>query len=179
MPDNYLSQRPKPPSFVYEPVYYFFYGTLMKPRILKDVLGLEAEPALRAARVSGYELTNWGQYKALVEGAPGTEVTGGAYLVESADHEYKLAYYETNAYMLAPCKIYFTDGPEAEEDKSSTPGKTFLYAGDAAALKAGRFDRVLWEMQMGRRLPPGWRREGGVVSTRKKTEEEEMRAQEK
>lgn len=34
---------------------------------------------------------------------------------------------------------------------------TFKYAGDDKALKAGRFDRKLWELQMGTRLPDKWR----------------------
>ncbi|KAK3902361.1 hypothetical protein C8A05DRAFT_33951 [Staphylotrichum tortipilum] len=164
MPNGLVLEKPKPQPYIYEPHYYFFYGTLMKPDVLKGVLGLPSsvEPVLRPAKVYGYELTNWGQYKALVEGVPGTTVAGYAYFVESAEHEYKLAYYETNAYQLAPCNVYFTDGgPDGcTEDERPTPGYTFKYAGDAQALKAGRFDRALWEMQMGMRLPPGWSRDG-------------------
>lgn len=170
MPDDYLLQRPNPSPFVYKPIHYFFYGTLMKHNILKKVLGLEAEPVLRPAKVYGYELANWGQYKALIDGQQGTEVTGAAYLVESADHEHKLAYYETNAYVLAPCKIHFTDGLGGEEGGNSTYGRTFMYAGDAAALKAGRFDCALWELQMGSRLPLAWSREDGDGGTRMKIE---------
>ena len=63
---------------------------------------------------------------------------------------------ETGAYTLKPCSIYFTDGPGGREDDGPTAGKTFMYAGDAVALKEGRFDRLLWELQMGTRLPPEW-----------------------
>ncbi|KAK3296496.1 uncharacterized protein B0H64DRAFT_398403 [Chaetomium fimeti] len=122
----------------------------MKPDILRGVLGLDSEPSLRAAKIHGYELAHWGQYRTLVDSDPGAVVDGYAYKVESAEGEYKLAYYETNAYALTSCKIHFTDGG----DSSPVDGKTFKYAGDAVALKEGRFDRALWERQMGQRLPP-------------------------
>ncbi|KAL2128175.1 hypothetical protein VTI74DRAFT_9551 [Chaetomium olivicolor] len=129
----------------------------MDPGVLKGVLTLATKPVLRPARVYGHELTSWGQYKALVKSKPGTVVQGRAYMVRSVEEEYRLAYYETNAYSLATCAMYFTDGPGGEEDEEPTFGKTFKYAGDAQALKRGVFDRTLWEMQMGMRLPPRWR----------------------
>ncbi|KAM0812047.1 putative gamma-glutamylcyclotransferase [Seiridium cardinale] len=137
----------------YRPIFYFFYGTLTRPEVLKQVLGIEEEPTLRPAKALGYVLSAWGQYPALIDGDTGTEVCGYAYEVQTVDHEYRLAYYETNAYKLRACKIYFTDGKEPE----TVTGNTFAYAGDAQALKAGRFDRVLWELQMGMRLPETWK----------------------
>ncbi|KAF4989728.1 hypothetical protein FDECE_14610 [Fusarium decemcellulare] len=155
-PEDWVSQIPATPPetepYRYEPVYYFFYGTLVQPDMLKEVLGLTEEPELREAKVVGYSLSAWGQYKALVDGEQGEEVSGRAFQVQSPEHEYKLAYYETSAYELAPCLIQFTDG----EEPSQVQGKTFMYAGDAQVLKEGRFDRKLWELQMGMRLPPSW-----------------------
>lgn len=136
-----------------EPTWYFFYGTLTKPEILKHILDLQEEPFLRSAKVIGYKLASWGQYKALIDGEPGEEVFGVAYKVETIEHQHKLARYETNAYKLHACQIIFTDGMTPTE----LSGNTFMYAGDAVALQAGRFDRVLWEMQMGMRLPDKWR----------------------
>ncbi|KAI1202267.1 hypothetical protein F5X97DRAFT_287120 [Nemania serpens] len=136
-----------------KPIWYFFYGTLTKPEILKHILDLDEEPVLRPAKIIGYELSSWGQYKALVDGEPGTEVSGFAYEVQTVDHEFKLARYETHAYRLHPCRIQFTDGRDPRE----LSGNTFMYAGDAAALRAGTFDRVLWEIQMGERLPDKWK----------------------
>lgn len=72
-------------------------------------------------------------------------------MAQSAEKKYKLAYYETNAYSVATCAMYFTDNPDGKADENPTIGKTFRYAGDAQALKKGRFDWVLWETQMGRR----------------------------
>ncbi|KAI1084044.1 hypothetical protein F5B20DRAFT_363530 [Whalleya microplaca] len=135
------------------PIWYFFYGTLTKPEILKHVLDIEEEPSLRPATIVGYSLSSWGQYPALIDGDTGEKVSGYGYEVQSIEHEYKLARYETNAYKLHPCKIQFDDGKEPLE----VYGNTFMYAGDSEALKAGRFDRVLWEIQMGMRLPDAWR----------------------
>lgn len=109
---------------------------------------------MRPAKVYDYETSHWGQYKVLVDGEMGQEVTGGAFYVSSADQEYKLAYYETNTYELAPCNIHFTN----EKEPSEILGKTFMYAGDVQVLKDGRFDPFLWEVQVGERLPPEWGR---------------------
>ncbi|OTA55982.1 hypothetical protein K449DRAFT_387745 [Hypoxylon sp. EC38] len=136
----------------YTPMTYFFYGTLMQPEILKRVLDLDHEPIMRPAKIIGYSLTKWGDYNALIDGESGQEVAGMAYEVKSPEHEYKLAYYETNAYELAPCLIDFTDGKQPDQ----VIGSTFKYAGDAVALKEGRFDRKLWEFRMGSRLPEKW-----------------------
>lgn len=73
--------------------------------------------------------------------------------MESIDDELKLAGYKTNAYEPAHCRIQFTDGQDAVQ----ALGMTFKYAGDDEALKAGKFDRKLWELQMGTRLPEKWR----------------------
>ena len=136
----------------YKPIHYFFYGTLKDPRVLANILGVEQAPALRAAKIIGYSLANWGDYKALVDGRPGEEVVGVAGEITSAEDEHKLVYYETSAYCLASCRIFFIDGREP----SQLSGKTFMYAGDAVALQEGRFDRRLWELQMGTRLPANW-----------------------
>ncbi|KAI1740914.1 hypothetical protein F4680DRAFT_418105 [Xylaria scruposa] len=143
---------PKPDEPI-KPSWYFFYGTLAKPEILKHILDLQEEPLLRPAKIIGYKLAYWGQYRALVDGEPGEEVLGFAYEVQTIEHEFKLARYETNAYKLHQCRIRFTDNREPME----LSGNTFMYAGDAVALQAGRFDRVLWELQMGTRLPDKWK----------------------
>lgn len=72
-----------------------------------------------------------------------------AYLVQSKEDEEKLAHYETLAYAARACRITSTHGNEP----ATVIGKTFMYAGDPEALRQGRFDRKLWERQMGRALP--------------------------
>lgn len=148
--ENPIGEQP------YKPTYYFFYGTLTQPETLSHILDLKEQPVLRPAKLIGYALVDWGQYRALVHGEPGQEVSGRAYLVQSPEDKLKLARYETNAYEAVPCKIQFTDGQSPEHGY----GMTFRYAGDDAALKAGRFDRKLWELQMGTRLPKRWRTRG-------------------
>ncbi|EAQ88726.1 predicted protein [Chaetomium globosum CBS 148.51] len=156
------SDGPNPPPF--QPTYYFFYGTLTKPHILQGVLGLDSAPTpLHPAQIHHHELTAWGNYRMLIDSSnPEAVVDGYAYHVQFAEEAHKLGYYEPNAYVLTDCTIHFTD--PSQGSSSSPPvveGKTFKYAGDAAALREGRFDRVLWERQMGRPWPLR-RQQGGT-----------------
>ncbi|KAE8314589.1 hypothetical protein BDV41DRAFT_533295 [Aspergillus transmontanensis] len=149
VPPDYLLQRPQahdPPRSY--PVYYFFYGTLTKPTQLQRIIDLTEEPKLRRAKVIGYNIAKWGDYPALINGEQGQVASGYAYLVRSEEEAGKLAEYETRAYKVAPCRIFFRDGEEPKE----VGGKVFMYTGDAQALLEGRFDRKLWERQMGGRL---------------------------
>ncbi|KAK0732464.1 hypothetical protein B0T21DRAFT_412639 [Apiosordaria backusii] len=159
MPSDYLTNLPPPiPEDLltaYEPTYFFFYGTLTQPKILKSVLNLpeDSAPILLPASITGYDLANWGQYKALVNGD--STVLGKAYLVETREHQDRLSYYETNAYEIRSCLIEVEEKP-GKGKKREIYGKTFMYAGDGEALKEGRFDRALWEKSMGVRLPKGF-----------------------
>ncbi|KAJ5804924.1 hypothetical protein N7474_010811 [Penicillium riverlandense] len=130
------------------PVYYFFYGTLTAPATLQRIIDLPEEPKMRKAKLLGYTLGKWGDYPALIDGKPGQEIPGYAYIVQSEEEAHKLAHYETNAYEEAHCLIYFVDNEEPAE----APGKTFRYAGDANALLEQRFDRKLWLHQMAGKL---------------------------
>ena len=138
----------------YVPTYYFFYGTLMKPEKVQHILDLHQSPTLHPAKIKGYALAQWGDYKTLINGPRGNVINGMAYLVESEEDERKLVYYETKAYDVKPCLITFDNGPD--RDTETIYGRTFKYAGDAEALKAGRFDRKLWAKQMGLSTPSMW-----------------------
>ena len=141
-PSDYLTNlegaaHELPPEY---PVYYFFYGTLRAPATLKRILDLpEEEPELRPAQIIGYALGKWGDYPALVDGEQGQVVSGSAYLVQSEEQAQKLAYYETRAYKVFPCRILFID----DKSPAAASGKTFMYAGDRKALLEQRFDRKL------------------------------------
>ena len=126
----------------------FFYGSLRAPATLQRILDLPAEPALRPGQIVGYALGQRGDYPALVDGKQGQVVSGSAYLVQSEEQAQKLAHYETRAYKVFPCWIFFQD------DKSSdmASGTTFLYAGDQKALLEQRFDRKLGALPMGGKL---------------------------
>ncbi|RMD43062.1 hypothetical protein DV735_g1989, partial [Chaetothyriales sp. CBS 134920] len=125
---------------VFQPTHYFFYGTLTQPEILSHILDLKAPPELVPASIEGYSLALWGQYKTLLDGPPCNIVEGFAYEVQTVEDEDKLEYYETNAYESAPCLI--TLKTAADQDPKIVQGRTFMYAGDAQALKEGRFDRA-------------------------------------
>lgn len=60
--------------------YCFFYGTLMDPHTLSQVLKSSERPSvMRRARVIGYEIKRWGPYPALLDGEPLRSVDGMAY----------------------------------------------------------------------------------------------------
>ncbi|KAK4172034.1 hypothetical protein QBC36DRAFT_338791 [Triangularia setosa] len=164
MPSDYLTNLPSPLSeellTAYEPAYFFFYGTLTQPHILKSVLNLpeHSEPVFLPAFITGYKLANWGQYKALINGD--STVLGKVYLIESREHQDRLSYYETNAYEIRSCRI---EVEEPGKKKREIYGKTFMYAGDGEALKEGKFDRALWEKRMGVRLPEGFSKGLGAL----------------
>ncbi|KKY33857.1 putative poly polymerase [Diaporthe ampelina] len=117
----------------HQPISCFFYGTLTQTKTLSRILDLKEEPVLRPAKKTGYAPTNWGQYRALVDGEPGQEVTSHACVVQSTEDELKPARDETNAYEAVPCWIRFTDG----RDPAQEHGMMFKYAGGDEALKAG------------------------------------------
>lgn len=106
------------------PVWYFFYGTLMEPERLAGLIGdqdtSDVEQKLLAAHVCGGRIRTWaGKYKALVD-APQTSIVGGkAFLVPTAEVEYALRMYETNAYEVVRCIIHTAEG--------SLPGCTFRF----------------------------------------------------
>ena len=128
--------------------HYFFYGTLKEPKTLSRILDKPVlRSALHAAYVVGYSIEMWGQYKALVTGPQDSIIEGMAYEVQSEEDEEKLAFYETSAYEVAPCNIYLhAEGDRAKSEKIC--GNTFKYAGDAQALREGRWDRKLWLKNM-------------------------------
>ncbi|KAJ5921448.1 hypothetical protein N7466_009774 [Penicillium verhagenii] len=131
-PPDYLTnfeaeQLELPPEY---PVYYFFYRTLTAPATLQRIIDLPEKPRLRKAKVIGYAIAKWGDYPALIDGESGQEIDGYAYFVQTEEEAQKLAYYETNPYMEAPCLIHLDNNEEPAEAR----GKTFVYAGDAKAL---------------------------------------------
>jgi len=110
--------EPRPTQSQY-PVWYFFYGTLADPEVLKRLLGVD--PIYRPASVTGGRLTEWGgKYKALID-APGSVVEGAAFMVESEEMEDALRCYETDKYEVVRCDIGMKD------DRSLVQGLTFRF----------------------------------------------------
>ncbi|KIY02679.1 uncharacterized protein Z520_01144 [Fonsecaea multimorphosa CBS 102226] len=129
MPQNRLDDPkdiPRPLQDEY-PVWYFFYGTLGDPEVLKHHLNLDTEPSLVPAHIGGGEVRLWsGKYKALVD-SPGTaKVLGSAFLVRSRDEEDALRFYETDKYEVVRCRIFTRQG--------DLMGLTFRFHGDSEDL---------------------------------------------
>ncbi|KAK2766973.1 hypothetical protein FQN54_006290 [Arachnomyces sp. PD_36] len=131
---------------------YFFYGTLMAPEMLRDILSLKERPVLRPASIAGYECKLWGQYPALTEGKPLDKSVAGAVLnVKTEEDAQKLARYETSNYRPQPCSISYTDGKEPATDE----GHAFIFVGNPRSLSEGDFDLDVWLKRMGRAVDSG------------------------
>ncbi|PGH23342.1 hypothetical protein AJ80_02595 [Polytolypa hystricis UAMH7299] len=132
---------------------YFFYGTLMDPHMLAEILSLEEDIAavksqLRPGSIAGYTCKLWGQYPALLAGpSSGSVVRGMVYNVRSDEHAARLAEYETRNYEVMPCRIRYLDGEELGEEVS---GWVFVFVGVKGDLGEGVFDLRVWLRRMGR-----------------------------
>ena len=125
---------------------FFFYGTLMDPQLLSEILSLPKLPTLRPAKLKGYSLKLWGQYPALIGGKTAEVVEGMLYHVEEPKHAERLAEYETSAYRPAPCIIDVMDG----EHSTEIIGTTFKYIGNPLDISDGTFDLNTWLKRMNR-----------------------------
>lgn len=108
------------------PVWYFFYGTLADPDVLRQQLGVEVN--YREASIKCGVLKTWGgKYKALVDARDGKAppVKGKAFLVKDKEVEETLRTYETDKYEVTRCLIEMTDSIE------EVRGLTFRFAGEA------------------------------------------------
>jgi gamma-glutamylcyclotransferase (GGCT)/AIG2-like uncharacterized protein YtfP len=127
---------------------YFFYGTLMDPGMLMDILSLDEEPVLRPASITGYALKLWGQYPALVEPEEATDqsVSGAVYHVRTEEDARKLADYETSNYRPQLCSIRYTDGKEP----TTAEVYAYIFVGGLKKLSDGEFDLSEWLKRVGR-----------------------------
>ena len=146
----FLSAQEKPRDPAPEGV-YFFYGTLLDPGMLVEILGLDNSPELRPAFIEGFDCKLWGQYPALT---PCSDASGrgvikvAAYRVDSSEDAEKLAEYETHHYMPCPCEIKYIDDiqtPIAEK------GFGFVFVGNKMDLKDGIFNLRAWRKLMGKK----------------------------
>ncbi|KAK3379301.1 hypothetical protein B0T24DRAFT_716899 [Lasiosphaeria ovina] len=118
------------------PVWYFFYGTLADPNVLRRLLELDREPTYRPAKIHGGVLEAWaGKYKALVDAPPtmGSEkfvVEGSAFLVQNRGQEEALCRYETDQYEVVRCEIEMERAEEEEEEEETIRGLTFRFVGE-------------------------------------------------
>lgn len=126
---------------------YFFYGSLLDPCMLVEILSLETEPELRPAYIEGFQCKLGGQYPALVvDEMPGSRVEGAVYEVRSVGDGEKLVAYETENYATVSCDIFFHDGRKPGRQT----GSVFVFDGDSGDLSEGRFDLRVWLRRVGR-----------------------------
>jgi gamma-glutamylcyclotransferase (GGCT)/AIG2-like uncharacterized protein YtfP len=145
---EFESRTPREPIDTFAPRCgpYFFYGTLMDPQLLSEILSLSEIPTLHPTKIIGYSLKLWGQYPALVDGETGEAVEGMVYHVDEPKHAERLAEYETNAYWPAPCLINVMEGEHSAEIR----GTTFKYIGNPMDTSDGTFDLNTWLKRMNR-----------------------------
>ncbi|KAI0846258.1 hypothetical protein F5Y00DRAFT_272202 [Daldinia vernicosa] len=124
MPQHRLCSNDDPklvPAQNQYPVWYFFYGTLADPSVLKRLLGID--PSYCPASVVGGVLKTWGgKYKALVDAPSGKTVRGQAFLVKNQEQEECLQLYETDKYDVVRC--------EFQLHGKKVKGLTFRFIGD-------------------------------------------------
>ncbi|KAF8637485.1 hypothetical protein AX16_010813 [Volvariella volvacea WC 439] len=115
--------------------YYFFYGTLGVPHVLKRVLGIDEEPEYKSASIFGHKIKMWGPYPALVyaELNPEAKVEGKAWLGDKK-HLNRLQRYETENYRSKAVLI------QLEGEEAPVEALTFVWAGYSEDLDDGVFD---------------------------------------
>ncbi|GKZ26787.1 hypothetical protein AbraCBS73388_003171 [Aspergillus brasiliensis] len=125
---------------LFQPHYFFFYGSLGDPSVLTKVLKRQDPPALRPAMIMEHGMKIWGEFPALLDGCPEKPIYGVAYKVRSQAEENRLAEYETDMYRKKGCIIEFRDG-------SKVPGVTFVWNADPGMLKEEGFDMKDWLLE--------------------------------
>jgi gamma-glutamylcyclotransferase (GGCT)/AIG2-like uncharacterized protein YtfP len=129
--------KPSLGQYTYIPKPFFFYGSLMDPLRLQEVLQLPSPPVLKPARVRSYKIMLWGQYPALVDGLDNNYVDGMAYVVETEEQHKMLEHYETDVYSVEGIRIT-TEGKEVS-------GRTFMWADDPTELTEGTWSLEEWK----------------------------------
>ncbi|KAF8637475.1 hypothetical protein AX16_010803 [Volvariella volvacea WC 439] len=116
--------------------YFFFYGTLALPHILKQVLQLDEEPEYKKGRILGRTIKMWGSYPALVplESNPPVEFEGRVWYGDEVRDLDRLKMYKGASYKATKVSIML------EGDRYPVVGWTFVWDGDLSELQDGTFD---------------------------------------
>jgi gamma-glutamylcyclotransferase (GGCT)/AIG2-like uncharacterized protein YtfP len=129
--------KPSLGQYTYVPRPFFFYGSLMDPLRLQEVLQLPAPPVLKPARVQSSKIMLWGQYPALVDGPTNSYVDGMAYVVATEQQQKMLEHYETD--------VYSVEGIRITIEGEYVPGRTFMWADDPTELTEGTWSLEEWK----------------------------------
>ncbi|PWY84284.1 hypothetical protein BO83DRAFT_84451 [Aspergillus eucalypticola CBS 122712] len=125
---------------LFQPHYFFFYGSLCDPSSLAKVLNRQDKPPTRPGMIMEHGMRMWGEFPALLDGCPEKPIYGVGYKVRSPEEENRLAEYETDMYRKKGCVIEFRDG-------SKVPGVTFVWNADPWLLKEEGFDMKDWLLE--------------------------------
>ncbi|CAG8064486.1 unnamed protein product [Penicillium salamii] len=119
----------------------FFYGSLIDPDMLMQVLGSARPlPFMRRARVTGYEITLWGPYPALLP-KPLHRVDFFSGMVTDLllpTQLDRLAHYETNKHRCQPNLIDILNEDDGIE--RTIEGVCLVWDGKFDELRGGTFD---------------------------------------
>ncbi|KAJ0120689.1 hypothetical protein J7T55_015421 [Diaporthe amygdali] len=118
---------------------FFFYGTLMDPDIVQEVMGLPEPPVLKPAllRNRGH-LRMWGPYPAfLADQEPRVDVKGMACEIEGTERKDRLATYEGDNYDETKCFINLVT-EDGETD--FIVARVFVWIGHEDELSDGSFN---------------------------------------
>ncbi|KAM0321705.1 hypothetical protein ACHAQA_009944 [Verticillium albo-atrum] len=134
------------PEEPFEPCFFFFYGTLMDPEVLRTVAALDSLPELQDAWLAGFEMKMWnGRYPTLLpkEGmSPADTIQGKSWQATSIDQCLRLQLYETSAYECCDCVVQTGEG-------QSITALTFKWARDPGSAQLssskGGFDLEHWQ----------------------------------
>lgn len=125
---------------------YFFYGSLMYPRMVQYVLSLSNLPKPKPTEIVGLRIKMWGPYPTLVNGGSGAVVRGMTYEIEGTAQKEKLANQEIEYYRTQ--KVFIS--VHGKEQK--VQGTAFVWNGKSDELDEGTFDTQSWEKRTSRIL---------------------------
>ncbi|KAJ5178916.1 hypothetical protein N7492_002126 [Penicillium capsulatum] len=124
----------------------FFYGSLMDPQTLSQVLkSSKPPPVLHRAILTGYRIKLWGPYPALVEGQASDFVDGMVCEFLSPTELDRLASYETDKYRRLSCLVEVLNDDGSV--KETVEAITFAWNGGQDELREGTFDLKQWKKE--------------------------------
>ncbi|KAF2471041.1 uncharacterized protein BDR25DRAFT_224347 [Lindgomyces ingoldianus] len=123
------------PTPQFTPCHMFFYGSLMDPKTLKNILELPSTPVLQPASVTDFATKMFGIYPTLYP-KKDSKVTGMVWEVTLESQFKRLEEYEGSAYTWCECDVEWDNGQVLKDCR------TFCWASDVESgdLEDGDFD---------------------------------------